>query len=182
MSAVKRYFHNRRNIFRGSRGCNRRDLALCGSPRRLTPKRESCMAERTKRAVKKGETPAVGLAAALKGAPELSDEKAARARVAEWLAEISRTSAGTAIKSLTTPSKDHNLADVVASIAEASPYLWELIRADPARFLALLEAEPEQHFAMLVGDVVRAGLSATDETDVMRALRRAKAEAALLIA
>ena len=70
----------------------------------------------------------------------------------------------------------------VAAIAEASPYLWDLIRADPDRFLALLEADPDAHFAALIADVARAGHAATDEADMMRALRRGKAEAALLIA
>ena len=98
-----------------------------------------------KRSVRKADT-AAGLAALIKAAPKLSAPKDARARVDEWLAEIARTAAGKAIKPLLAAeakSRSAKLAAVVAAIAEASPYLWDLIRAEPARFLALLEAEPE---------------------------------------
>ena len=70
----------------------------------------------------------------------------------------------------------------MAAIAEGSPYLWDLIRADPDRFLALLEADPEQHFAQVIADVTRAGSPRAKTPTTMRLLRRMKAEAALLIA
>ena len=64
---------------------------------------------------------------------------------------------------------------------KASPYLWDLIRAGPDRFVTILEAEPEQRFASVLADARSAG-EAASEADAMRILRRAKAEAALLIA
>src|SRR6185295_5938111 len=79
-------------------------------------------------------------------------------------------------------AKSRKLADLVAGIAEASPYLWDLIQAEPDRFLTLLEADPEAQFTALIATVTHAGLTETVETEVMRALRRGKAEAALLIA
>ncbi len=124
------------------------------------------------------------MAGSIRTAPKLSAPKDARARVEEWLAEIARGGAGKAIKQLLAPAKSREgkVGDVIAAIAEASPYLWDLVRADPNRFLALLDADPEAHFTKLIAGVDNAGASATDDADVMRALRRAKAEGALLIA
>src|SRR5262249_33829147 len=124
------------------------------------------------------------LAAAVKAAPKLVDAEAARARVDEWLSEIARTGAGKALKELLAAGKSRSskLAELVAAAAEASPYLFDLIRADADRFLGVLEADPETHIAAVIADVTRAGLSEQDESEMMRRLRRAKAEAALLIA
>ena len=138
------------------------------------------MAERPKRVEKKVEAPS-GLAARLTAAPRLPDPKAARARVDEWLAEIASTEARKAIKPLLGKARGGKLADMVGAIAEASPFLWDLIRADPDRFLALLDTDPDARFARLIADVQQAA-NAENDTDIMRALRRAKAEAALLIA
>src|SRR4029077_6075328 len=66
-------------------------------------------------------------------------------------------------------------------IAEGSPYLWDLVRADPTRFAAILQAEPQERFAAILAEARSAG-HAVSEADAMRILRRAKAEAALLIA
>jgi [glutamine synthetase] adenylyltransferase / [glutamine synthetase]-adenylyl-L-tyrosine phosphorylase len=142
------------------------------------------MAKPAKRAAKTIEPPATGLAAMVKSAPKLSAPKDARARVEAWLAEIARAGAGKAIRQLLTPAKSRKgkIGDVIAAVAEASPYLWDLIRADPNRFLAIIEADPEARFAEVIAQAQQAGASATNDADVMRALRRAKAEAALLIA
>ena len=133
----------------------------------------------------------VGLATLIKSAPKLSSPKEARARVDEWLGEIARTPAGKALKppalTLAIPSpqiqtRSVKLAGLVAAIAEGSPYLWDLIRAEPDRLLGILEAEPEAHFAAVLAEVTRAGLAEQDEAAMMRVLRRGKAEAALMIA
>jgi glutamate-ammonia-ligase adenylyltransferase len=123
---------------------------------------------------------AAGLVAAIKSAPKLSAPELARRRVAEWLREVSGTKAGTLLKQQLAAAKPGKLADVVAAIAEASTYLWDLIRADPARFAELVQAEPEARFAVLVASLE--SLREADDAAVSRALRRAKAEAALLIA
>jgi glutamate-ammonia-ligase adenylyltransferase len=141
------------------------------------------MAEPAKRAAKKVE-PAPSLAGRIKTTPKLSAPDDARARVDAWLGEIARGGAGQAIRKLLAPAKgrDSKLAGVLAAIAEGSPYLWDLVRHDPDRFLAVLESEPEAQFAALIAEVDRAGLTADNDDDAMRALRRGKAEAALLIA
>jgi len=141
------------------------------------------MAEPAKRAAKKV-APVPSLAGKIKTAPKLSAPDDARARVGEWLGEIARGGAGKAIRQLLAPAKggEGKLSDIVAAIAEASPYLWDLIRADPDRFLGLLESDPEAQFVALIAEIDRAGLIVDNDDDAMRALRRGKTEAALLIA
>src|ERR1044072_5956410 len=147
------------------------------------------MAEPAKRSARKVDTPAP-LATLIKAAPKLSSPKEARARVNDWLGEIAATAAGKALKRLLsanarsadTKSRSAKLAGLVAAIAEASPYLWDLIRAEPDRLLGILEAEPDGHFGTVIAEVTRAGLAESDETAMMRLLRRGKAEAALMIA
>src|SRR5947209_6440118 len=114
------------------------------------------VAERAKRADKKVQPPPSGLVAQFKTAPKLSDSKMARARVDGWLSEIASSKAGKAIKQLVARPREGNLGNIVAAIAEASPYLWDSIRADPDRFLALLEADPDARFARLIAEVQRA--------------------------
>ena len=117
-----------------------------------------------------GETPTV--------APKLFGAKDARTKLDAWLGEIARTADGKAIKQIVAASP--KTRDVLAAIAEGSPYLWDLIRADPARCLDLLGADPEPRLAVLLAQVARAGVE--PEAAAMTALRRLKARAALLIA
>ena len=104
-----------------------------------------------------------------------------RSRLAEWLTAIGRKSAaGEKLKSL---FKGHPAArDLFAAIAEASSYLWDLVRADPKRTLRLLTANPDEALAALLVGTRRAAAAASVQEDLMRSLRRMKAEAALLIA
>ena len=71
---------------------------------------------------------------------------------------------------------------ILCGIAEASPYLFDLMRADAARLIRLLDCDPDAHLAALLDDTCRDLSAATGEADVMRLLRRMKSEAALLIA
>ena len=74
-------------------------------------------------------------------------------------------------------------ANLLGGIAEAAPYLWDLIRADPARLLRLLSGDPEEELAALLADDARAPpRRRAGPRPLMRILRRMKAEAALLIA
>ncbi len=104
-----------------------------------------------------------------------------RARVAEWLAGIAQGSAvGKALKSLIRAHPP--TADLLGGIAEAAPYLWDLVRADPRRTLRLLTGCPEEDLATLTAGTRRFAAAASAQEDVMQSLRRMKAEAALLIA
>ncbi len=113
-------------------------------------------------------------------APRLFSPLEARVRVSDWLADIARTSAGKALKRLLAAHATVNA--VIEGLAEASPYLWDLASADPARLLAILEADPERHLKSVLAQTMQAIDGARDEKKAMSLLRRMKAEAALLIA
>src|SRR5215510_79309 len=113
-------------------------------------------------------------------APHLQAAGEARARVNDWLVEIAAVPAG---KTLIRLSAAHPTLDaLITGLAGGSPYLWDLVRGSPERFVALLEAEPERRFRDILADAKRAIAATRDEAEVMRLLRRMKAEAALLIA
>src|SRR5262249_44476038 len=62
------------------------------------------------------------------------------AGVDAWLTEISGTPAHATLRQI---FADHpSVSAFVAGLAEFSPYLWELVRRDPARFVTLLESDP----------------------------------------
>jgi glutamate-ammonia-ligase adenylyltransferase len=70
--------------------------------------------------------------------------------------------------------------DVLLGLADHSPYLWALVKEDPARLLRLLRSPPGESLDAVVGALV--GRADSDEAELMTALRRAKRESALLIA
>ncbi|MBI3698850.1 MAG: bifunctional [glutamine synthetase] adenylyltransferase/[glutamine synthetase]-adenylyl-L-tyrosine phosphorylase [Afipia sp.] len=71
---------------------------------------------------------------------------------------------------------------ILQSIAEASPFLFDLIRLDPVRAVALLQCDPDARLSALVGSTRANVEAAATEADAMMPLRQMKAEAALLIA
>ena len=81
-----------------------------------------------------------------------------------WLAEIAPSDAGATLTALI---EEHPpLASVLAAIAAAAPYLWDLVRADPARAVRILRHDPHadagracSHRAPRRGGGARAGLS-----------------------
>jgi glutamate-ammonia-ligase adenylyltransferase len=119
------------------------------------------------------------LAERMVAAPQLIDAGAARARVADWLSEIDEAEAAS-LRSLF--GAHPTVAKVVESVAESSPYLWELASREPARLNRLLNADPDRHLADLLDSHSRAAAGTEDDAEAMRVLRRMKAEAALLIA
>ncbi len=70
--------------------------------------------------------------------------------------------------------------DVLLGLADHSPYLWALVREDPERLVRLLQRPPSQSLDALV--FALAARRDENEADLMRALRRAKRESALLVA
>jgi glutamate-ammonia-ligase adenylyltransferase len=122
--------------------------------------------------------PGASLAARCAEAPHVAASTTADERLQGWLAELEPQQAS-ALQALFA----HPLVrPILAGIAEFSPYLFELMRADPARLIRLLQSDPDAHLAMLIADSRRAVLTAADEAEVMRLLRRMKSEAALLTA
>jgi [glutamine synthetase] adenylyltransferase / [glutamine synthetase]-adenylyl-L-tyrosine phosphorylase len=120
-----------------------------------------------------------GLAERIATAPRLTDPDVAQARVGEWLAQLDGGEA-TPLKALFESSA--NLKILIESLAESSPYLWELASREPARLLRLLQSDPDEHLAALLAGTADALTETTEEAEAMRLLRRMKSEAALLIA
>jgi glutamate-ammonia-ligase adenylyltransferase len=115
----------------------------------------------------------------LAGALPLSSPEGAARRDA-WLAEIKATTAG---KELAALNADHAaMADLLGAIAARAPYLWDLSRADPARLLRLITSDPDDALASLLAGTRHSVAAAHERAALMRALRRMKSEAALLIA
>ena len=113
------------------------------------------------------------LAEGLVEAPRLSAPAEARRRLGALL----KTSSSAELK----PELERGRTrDVLLGLADHSPYLWTLIQEDPARLVRLLKRPPGESLDALVQALV----SRRDEheADLMPALRRAKREAALLIA
>jgi glutamate-ammonia-ligase adenylyltransferase len=118
------------------------------------------------------------LAARFAEAPHVAASTTAEQRLGSWLAELEPQQAA-AIEALLANSFARA---ILAGVAEFSPFLFDLIRADPPRLARLLRCDPDAHLASLIEDTGRAVLAAADEAEVMRLLRRMKSEAALLIA
>ena len=121
----------------------------------------------------------ITLAERIATAPYLVDPKVARQRVADWLAGLQEAE-GKPVRALLATYPTVNA--LLESLAENSPFLWELASRDPARLIRLMGCEPEQHFSDLLSGSGRDAAMAEDIADAMRLLRQMKAEAALLIA
>jgi glutamate-ammonia-ligase adenylyltransferase len=121
------------------------------------------------------------LAAGIARAPQLTDQKAAQARLDQWRRGTkSDRAAGRALAALL--DKAPLLVRLLASFAESSPFLWELVSAEPARLLRLLQSDPDSHFKKLLVQSAGAVGRAKSDALAMQLLRRMKSEAALLIA
>jgi glutamate-ammonia-ligase adenylyltransferase len=127
----------------------------------------------------KGDAERHRLAARFVDGPHAFAPDEARQRLTGWLADIEPAQA-TAITRLA-EQFPHTKA-ILEGIAEGSAYLFDLMRADPARLLRLLDCDPDSHLAALIEQTSLAVAAATDEAQVMQLLRRMKSEAALLIA
>ncbi len=71
---------------------------------------------------------------------------------------------------------------ILRGIAEASPFLFDLIRLNPARAVALLQCDPDARLVALIESTRAQVAASANEAEAMVVLRRMKAEAALLIA
>ena len=119
------------------------------------------------------------LAARFVDGPRLSAPDQAEQRLADWLTDVAAEHAA-AINEVA--ARFPLARTILLGVAEASPYLFDLVRADAARAIRLLECEPEAYLAQLIEDTCRKVAAASSEADVMQLLRRMKSEAALLIA
>ncbi|HTE95410.1 MAG TPA: bifunctional [glutamine synthetase] adenylyltransferase/[glutamine synthetase]-adenylyl-L-tyrosine phosphorylase [Bradyrhizobium sp.] len=127
----------------------------------------------------KGDADQHGLAARFVDGPHVSAPDQAEQRLADWLTDLAPEQAA----AITDPiARFPRAKTILLGIAEFSPYLFDLVRADAARLIRLLACDPEAHLAQLIERTSRDVSAASSEADVMQLLRRAKSEAALLIA
>jgi glutamate-ammonia-ligase adenylyltransferase len=124
--------------------------------------------------------PASRLAAHIQMLYDVTFAPEAHARVAAWLADIADQPAAAALTRLLAEHPAVN--ELLAGFAQSAPYLWDLVRAAPARLLTLLQCDPGSHFEAIIAAVSGAAATTLDEAGIMALLRRLKAEAALLIA
>ena len=118
------------------------------------------------------------LAARFVDGPFISAPDKAEEVLKGWLADLEPAQSAE-IGTLLAESRTRT---ILLGIAEFSPYLFDLARADTARLIRLLQCEPETHLRSLIEATSREVHAAAGEADVMRQLRRMKSEAALLIA
>jgi [glutamine synthetase] adenylyltransferase / [glutamine synthetase]-adenylyl-L-tyrosine phosphorylase len=127
----------------------------------------------------KGDADRHRLAARFVDGPHVSAPDKAEQRLADWLTDLESEQAA-AIADLV--ARYPLAKTIILGVAEASPYLFDLVSADGARAIRLLECEPEAYLAQLIENTCRVVSAASSEADVMQLLRRLKSEAALLIA
>ena len=139
--------------------------------------RRSAVAKRPRQ--KRQKRNAAALIRRLGGALPVASPQSAT-RVSAWLASVRPRRIGASLKTLVRTQPP--LAKLVGGIADAAPYLWQLIESDAARFVRLLECDPDAALARLLGATRNAAAKARSQADLMRILRRMKARAALLIA
>ncbi len=72
--------------------------------------------------------------------------------------------------------------DLLLALADHSPYLWRLVTADPGRAERCLATAPEALIDACLEALTETCDAAVDEAALMRALRRAKQETALVVA
>src|SRR4051812_285276 len=118
------------------------------------------------------------VAARFAEAPHIAASATDQRPLENWLAELEPAQSARLGALLVRPFA----VNILAGIAEFSPYLFDLVRTDPPRLIRLLECDPDLHLAALIAEARDAVLAAGDEAEVMRLLRRMKAEAALLTA
>src|SRR5437879_5319526 len=127
----------------------------------------------------KGDADQHRLAARFVDGPHVSAPDKAEQRLRDWLTDLAAEQAA-AIDDLI--GRFPRARTILLGIAEASPYLFDLLRADGARAIRLLGCAPDPHLAHLIERTCRDVSAASSEADVMQLLRRMKSEAALLIA
>src|SRR5262245_5758148 len=111
---------------------------------------------------------ATTLAQQVIAAPRTLAPKEAKARVAQWVAEIGRTQSGKSVKRLIDASS--RVEALLIGLSDGSPFLWDLIVADPARLISILESDPESHLTSLLAETAGAVSRARSEGEAMRLL------------
>ncbi|HSY57609.1 MAG TPA: bifunctional [glutamine synthetase] adenylyltransferase/[glutamine synthetase]-adenylyl-L-tyrosine phosphorylase [Bradyrhizobium sp.] len=133
----------------------------------------------TLRGIRDANVRSASLAARFVTGPYLSAQDAAEQRLSDWLSDLAT---GQAREFENLFVQFPHAKRIFTGIAESSLYLFDLVRADPDRALRVLQSQPDRHLIELIADVRQGVQTASSEALAMQLLRRAKAEAALLIA
>src|SRR3954454_3206695 len=86
------------------------------------------------------------LAARLVGGPHVSASGNAEQLLDDWLSELEPAQSAALDQLLAHPFA----RSILTGIAEFSPYLFDLARADAARFIRVLRCDPQAHLASLI--------------------------------
>ena len=113
----------------------------------------------------KGDADRQCLAARFVEGPRLFAPEEARQRLAGWLGDLAPEQAD-AIR--VSADRFPRARTILEGIAEASSYLFDLMRADAARLIRLLDCDPESHLAELIERTSLAVAAAADEAAAMR--------------
>src|SRR3979490_1948655 len=100
----------------------------------------------------KGDADQHGLAARFVDGPHVAAPDQAEQRLADWLTDLAPEQAA-AIADLI--ARFPRAKTILLGIAEFSPYLFDLVRADAARLIRLLACDPEAHLAQLTESHLR---------------------------
>ena len=152
--------------------------ALAAASRQACPSNAGCATEGGMNSSAPGNAERQELAARFVGGPHVSASSNAEQILGDWLSELEPAQSAALDALLAHPFAK----TILSGIAEFSPYLFDLVRADAARLIRVLKCDPEPHLAALIENTTRDVFAAPGETDVMHLLRRMKAEAALMIA
>src|ERR1700723_2582891 len=98
------------------------------------------------RGIRDANVQSASLAARFVTAPRLADPDKATLRLSGWLSDISL---GQAAGFEELFGYFPHARQIFASVAESSPYLFELIRSDAACTLRILRSEPDRHLTEL---------------------------------
>src|SRR6266702_2422353 len=111
-----------------------------------------------------------GLAARLAGGPHVPASSNAEQTLRDWLSELEPAQSAALDELLAHPYAK----TILLGIAEFSPHLFDLVRADASRLIRLLKCDPEAHLASLIETTSREVFAAAGEADVTCLLRRMK--------
>src|SRR4051812_35012033 len=100
----------------------------------------------------KGDAERPCLAARFVDGPHLSAPDKAEQRLADWLSDLDAAEAAGIRDQL---GRFTAARTILLGIAEASPYLFDLLRADGARAIRLLDCDPEPHLARTIEHTCR---------------------------
>lgn len=111
----------------------------------------------------------------LNPSPRVADRREAQRRLAHFLDDAKDTPLPALV------AAHPALHDLLLALADHSPFLFGLIERDPERCVALLQSDPDERTASLLQQARNAWRD-TDETHLLRQLRKIKQEIALLAA